>query len=101
METLKTKIEKEIANLKVNNYGQFEGTIYVDQSSHYLVIDDETFVYLSDHLGINDYIDEDHKLTEGCKVEGVGYEGVYWENMDFESPFYIEDIEKTVSTINV
>lgn len=75
--------------------------MFVDNSSIYWVSKDGQFVWMADHRGIADYIDENHRIVEEKTPEGVGSEGVYWMNSDFEAPFHISDFFTQIETINV
>lgn len=92
--TLRTEIESYNAvepNVK----------IFIDRSSIFWVSEKNDFVWLSDHSGIADYIDEDHQLKEITTPEGVHSEGVFWMNEEFNSPFHISDFINQIETITV
>jgi len=99
MKTLKSKLTNELQKKKCVN-GEPNVIIYFDSSSAYWACDNG-FVYLDYHTDIEENIDENHKLESGVSSEGVGSEGVYWENTDLNQPFHITDIEEKIETINV
>jgi hypothetical protein len=99
MTPLRRKLTNELKEKECIN-GEPNVRIYFDSSSAYYA-GDNGFVYLESHPDIEDYIDENHKLESGVQDEGVGYEGVYWNNLDLNSPFHITDIEEKIETINV
>jgi hypothetical protein len=98
--TLKGKLQKELKNAKVE-HGSPDVQMYVDNSSIYWATDSGEFLFIQDHDGIDDYVDEDHKVEGGVKAEGVGSEGVYWNNLDFGSPYHISDFEDAIETVNI
>ena len=100
MKTLKSRLQEEL-NKSELNHNSPNVTMYIDSSSIYWVIDDETFLFIQGHEGIEDYIDENHKLEEGVKAEGVGFEGVYWNNLHFNSPYHISYFEESIETVNI
>jgi len=100
MKTLKIRLQEEL-NKAALNHNCPNVTMYVDSSSVYWAIDDETFLFIQGHEGIGSYIDDTHKLEEGIKIEGVGFEGVYWNNLHFKNPYYISDFEESIETVNI
>lgn len=79
--------------------------MFVDQSAIFWVTNDGYYVWLQDHRGINDYIDETNQEEErrytDKNIEGVSNSGVYWMNEDLESPYHISDFQKRIDQINV
>lgn len=78
--------------------------MFVDESSIFWVSKDGYYIWLQDHSGISDYVDADHEIESvrptGKNIEGVGNNGVYWLNADFNSPYHISDFESRINQIN-
>ena len=100
MKTLKNRLQEEL-NKAVLNHNCPDVLMYIDSSSIYWAIDNETFLFIQGHKGIGIYIDDNHKLEEGVKAEGLGFDGVYWNNLDFENPYHISDFKDSIQTINI
>lgn len=88
---------------EIRAYGNMEPNVqmFVDSSSIFWVSKDGRFVWMADHTGINEYTNDEHQIVEEKTPEGVGNEGVYWMNGDFESPFHISDFLARIETVNV
>lgn len=98
MKTLAEKLRNEIESLDQNEPNV---QVFVDNKSIFWVSKDGHFVWMADHQGIAEYIDANHQVSEEKTPEGVGAEGVYWNNLDFESPFHVSDFIEKIETINV
>lgn len=92
----------KILSEEINSYDSVSPNvkIFVDSSSLFWVTKDNEFIWLQDHSGIDNYIDENHIQVEGKNPEGVNNEGVYWMNEDFENPFHITDFTDRIAEIN-
>lgn len=88
---------------EIRSYEQVEprAKMFVDASSIFWVTRNNHFVWMAEHSGINNYIDGSHPLVTEQTPEGVGSEGVWWNNGDFESPFHITDFLARIETVNV
>ena len=98
MKPLKSKLQNEL------NKNDIEPNVkmYVDSSSIFWMVEDDTFLFISDHSGILEYIDETHHIIENyANGEGVGVDGVIWNNLDFENPFHISEFQEAVNTVNI
>lgn len=98
MKTTKETLKNEIESHNVEPNVQ----MFVDESSIFWVTKSGYFVWIQDHNGINDYIDEKHEMQDLNKEdfqEGVGTYGVFWLNQDFESPFHISDFLERIESI--
>jgi hypothetical protein len=96
----------ETLMLILSSYNSVEPNIkmWVDSEAIFAVFEmedgEEKFLYMTDHRGIEDYIDEDHEEVEiNYAPEGVGSQGLFWMNQDFESPFHVSDFEKQIRTV--
>lgn len=98
----------EILTKEINSYNSIEPNvlIFVDESALFWVTNDGYYIWLQEHSGIEsgDFIDENHKKERvrytTKNIEGVGNEGVYWMNEDFEAPYHISDFENRIEEIN-
>jgi len=99
METLKNKLTNELQKLEIAN-GEPDILIYFDSASAYWA-SCNGFLYIENHTDIKDYIDENHKLELGAFAEGVGAEGVFWNNKDLNQPFHISEIQEKIENVNV
>lgn len=99
---LSETLTKEIAAADASTVGTEPNVLmFVDNNSIFWVTKDDRYIWLSDHSGINEYIDDTHKVeARKSWAEDVNSEGVYWMNGGFESPFHISDFEKVIENIN-
>jgi len=75
--------------------------MWVDSSSIYWISENQGLIWIDEHRGIEDFIDETHQMETRYNMgEGVGNEGVEWNNTDFENPFHISDFTEKIETIN-
>lgn len=88
---------KMIAEL--NNETEPSVKMWIDQSGIFWLSETSGPVWMADHSGIGDYIDEQHQVEHRQMPEGVGNEGVEWMNGDFENPFHISDFLAQIQTI--
>lgn len=100
-EKLADTLMNEIQNATPSFRTEPDVIMFLDQSSIFWVSKDGHFVWMGEHGGINPYLDSNHEIVTEKTPEGVGHEGVYWNNWDFESPYHISDFISKIETINV
>lgn len=95
--------QAERLKAEIESYGQIEprATMFVDAASIFWVTKDRNFIWMAGHTGINEYVNKMHTIETERTPEGVGSEGVWWNNGDFESPFHVSDFIAQIETINV
>jgi len=99
---LTTLAEKLRSEIESYDKDEPNAQMFVDRSSIFWVSKEGHYVWMNEHQGIDDYIDEKHVLEyEQSRAEGVNNEGVFWMNSDFESPYHILDFLKRIDTVNV
>ncbi len=97
----------KILTKEINAYNSIEPNVqmFVDQSAIFWVTKDGYYVWMSEHSGIDDFLDETHieedRRHTDKKTEVVGLSGVYWMNQDFQAPYRIRDFEERINQINV
>jgi len=101
MTNLTEKLLKEITSL---NQIEPKVTMFVDESAIFWVTNDSEFVWMQNHSGIDEFVDNDHAMEDrrytDKSTEGVGNIGVYWNNSDFSSPYHISDYNNRIAQIN-
>lgn len=105
--------EQLLADLNVVSNGgnlvEPDAMFFVDESSIYWFSPSGLFLFMVSHNDLYDYIDECHDIVHassdapgGAVVvpEGVGSMGVFWKNLDFNSPFHLSDFIDQINTVN-
>lgn len=97
----------KIKNQLIRDLNKLSGTepaakMFIDETSIYWVSESGFFLYMADHFGIHDYIDSSHVLVElEDAPEGVGDIGVFWDNLDFNTPFERTHFINGIRQVNV
>lgn len=93
-------MKKQVLISELNGQTEPNVKMWIDESSIFWLSESQGPVWISDHRGISDYIDENHTTEYRKMGEGVGNNGVEWMNGDFENPFHISDFLARIEPIN-
>lgn len=93
-------MKKQVLISELKNQTEPNVRMWIDESAIFWLSENQGAIWISDHSGISDYIDETHPKEYRVMSEGVGNTGCEWMNQDFENPFHISDFMERIETIN-
>ena len=87
---------------EINSYDSTEPNVklFIDESGIFWNTKDNEFVWLQNHSGLSQYINNTHNTVDEKTPEGLNNYGVYWMNQELESPLHISDFLERIKQIN-
>lgn len=93
-------MKKELLVSELNGLTHPDVKLWIDECSVFWLSENQGPIWIADHMGLSEYVDPEHRIETRPMGEGVGNEGVEWNNLDFENPYHISDFTERIETIN-